>query len=345
MVLAIPQNGSICHGDCDSICEECCGECPVCWDRSSLEFKGACFGNCEEITAEICNTGDGDMQGTVDYEVWYALSGNPKSGTKVYTGTVPALKSESCANLTFNPESGGNYMFKAYQRFCHPGEGKLWSEQCTVDCEEPSGCNEQPNEAGCRDELEPYHGFCRNPACPEETGCECQGETPPPTSPPPSNGGNGGNGGPSGDAGGPWSCGAMKPPAPILLSVTPSTSVDLVWTAVEPVTHYQIAYGLSLGDYLYGVDNTGKVTSYNVGGLDPGADYCFAVRAINDCMPGDLSNEICTGEVLGRSRVLGATTLADTGSFGENLIYLLFIMGSVCSGVGLRLLFPAEKLA
>lgn len=164
--------------------------------------------------------------------------------------------------------------------------------------------------------------------------------TPTPTSPPPppSDGGDdGGTGGP----GEPWSCGAVKPPAPTLLSVTPSTSVDLAWTAVDPVTHYQISYGFSSGDYIYGVDNTGNVTSYNVGGLDPGADYCFAVRAINDCMPSDLSNEICTG--VGRGQVLGATTLADTGSFAENLFYLLYIMGSVCAGLGLRLL-PVKKL-
>jgi len=102
----------------------------------------------------------------------------------------------------------------------------------------------------------------------------------------------------------------------------------LAWTAVSPVTHYSISYGLSSGNYIYGVSNTGNVTSFTVGGLDSGAGYCFAVRAVHDCAPSGLSNEICTGEVLGQ--VLGVTTLADTGSFTNELFYILFIIGSVC---------------
>lgn len=161
--------------------------------------------------------------------------------------------------------------------------------------------------------------------------------TPTPTLPPSKDGGDGG-------PGEPWVCGASVPDAPTLLSATKRGSEsDLSWTAVDLATHYAISYGLSSGNYIYGVDNTGNVTSFTVGGLDPAADYCFAVRAVNDCAPSGLSNEICTGEVLGQ--VLGVTTLADTGDFAENLFYVLFIMGSVCAGVGLKLFLPVKKLA
>ncbi|MFN7035251.1 MAG: hypothetical protein ACK4SN_02700 [Bellilinea sp.] len=107
------------------------------WDKSSLTFKGSCTGDCEAVKAKICNTGDRDMAGPSAYEVYWAASGNPKSGTLVATGTVPALKKNTCSYLTYDPKtnpngSAGNYMFKAYQRPGHPGAGVLWSDQCSV---------------------------------------------------------------------------------------------------------------------------------------------------------------------------------------------------------------------
>jgi hypothetical protein len=133
------------------------------------------------------------------------------------------------------------------------------------------------------------------------------------------------------------------PSAPILLAATAvgGGQVDLSWTAVEPATHYSLSYGPSSGNYLYGVSNMGKVTSFAVGGLDPGADYCFAVRAVNDCAPSELSNEICTGVA---GRVLGVTTLADTGDLVDDLYWLLVIISAVCVGLGLRQL-SAKKSA
>ncbi len=255
---------------------------------------------------------------------------------------------------------------------CPSGCGSICEDcgECSCpdcpDCQDCGGCDQTPCECGgcpsfCLGDLNEYEIdgrlVCRNPACWEETDCDCSGETPTPTSTltptptpttPPSNGGDGGDGGDNGGTGGPgepFVCGATIPSAPTLLSAIKSgSSADLSWTAVEPATHYQISYGFSSGSYLYGVDNTGKVTAYSVGGLDLGSDYCFIVRAVNDCAPSDPSNEICTGQVLGRGQVLGATTLADTGSLAENLFYLLFIMGSVCTGVGLRLL-PVKRSA
>lgn len=154
-------------------------------------------------------------------------------------------------------------------------------------------------------------------------------------------------GGPPPGPGVPPVCGAAVSPAPTLLSVTPSGAgqVDLAWTVVSPVTHYSISYGLTSGNYIYGVSNTGNVTSFIVGGLDPAAIYCFAVRGVNDCAPSGLSNEICTGEVLGVGQVLGVTTLGPTGSFPETLFQILFIIGCVCVSAGLKLFLPAKRLA
>jgi hypothetical protein len=106
------------------------------WDKSSLTFKPGCTGNCEVVKAKVCNTGS-DMAGTTTYEVYWAASGNPKFGVVVASGTIPALKKNTCTYLTYDPKtnpngSAGNYMFKAYQRPGHPGTGVLWSDQCSI---------------------------------------------------------------------------------------------------------------------------------------------------------------------------------------------------------------------
>jgi hypothetical protein len=169
--------------------------------------------------------------------------------------------------------------------------------------------------------------------------------TPIPTSPPVGGIVNEtGGGGPA--VGGPSSCGAQTPPAPYLksLKILGGGEVELFWDPVEPSTHYSISYGPSLGNYLYGVPNTGKTTSFKIGALRKGR-YCFAVRAVNDCAPGELSNERCTGEVLGVTKVLGVSTLGATGGFEEKMLQILFIIGCVCLATGLKLLFPAKRLA
>lgn len=165
--------------------------------------------------------------------------------------------------------------------------------------------------------------------------------TPTPASPP--SVGGGGNGSP----GEPPHCGAQVPAAPTLLSVIQfdPEQVDLLWTPIDPSTHYSISYGLLPGNYIYGVSNVGKTTSFRVGGLTEGTEYCFAVRAVNDCMPGALSNEICTGKVLGGGVVLGASTLGVTGSLNDELLQVLFIIGSLCLSLGLRLSLPTGRQA
>lgn len=140
-------------------------------------------------------------------------------------------------------------------------------------------------------------------------------------------------------------CSGTVPPAPVLLSVN-SIGIDqvkLTWTAVNPVTHYAISYGLSSGNYQYGVSNTGNVTFFNVGALSPNTKYCFAIRAVNDCAPSGLSNEICAGG--GVTRVLGATVLGATGGIVEELVPILVIIGSICVALGLRNFHPDHRKA
>lgn len=142
-----------------------------------------------------------------------------------------------------------------------------------------------------------------------------------------------------------WECGKPAPDAPTLLSVDfvqIDPEVKLVWSGVEPSSHYAISYGLEPGKYIYGVPNTGKTTNYIIGGLEQGRDYCFAVRAVNECAPSELSNELCTGGT-GGGQVLGVSTLGETGS--NNLFYLTFTIGAICLSLGIKMYLPKKKPA
>ncbi len=111
------------------------------WDKSSLSFTGSCSGDCELVQATVCNGADSeDMDGPTTYEVYFAATGNPKNGSVVASGTVPALESGDCTTLTYDPNNvSGNYMFRALQRPGHPGAGDLWSSACEIgSCTEPT---------------------------------------------------------------------------------------------------------------------------------------------------------------------------------------------------------------
>src|SRR5665648_115088 len=110
------------------------------WNKGSLSFRGSCGGNCTVVKALICNDGSGDMDQPTAFEVYYSASGDPKSGTIVSGGTVPALPSGQCASLEFHPNGvAGNYIFKAYQPAEHPGQGVLWSGSCSIGpCQVPT---------------------------------------------------------------------------------------------------------------------------------------------------------------------------------------------------------------
>lgn len=85
--------------------------------------------------------------------------------------------------------------------------------------------------------------------------------------------------------------------APKLLAALKSgpNQVTLTWNkAVDPLTHYLIAYGLSSGKMQFGSPKVGdkNTTSFVVRDLDPRQTYYFKVKAINVCNPGEFSNEI-----------------------------------------------------
>jgi len=103
-------------------------------------------------------------------------------------------------------------------------------------------------------------------------------------------------------------CTASVPATPTNLTATivSPTQVQLDWThVVQSFTHYLIAFGPSLDDYRWGNPNVGSDNSYIVGSLTPGAQYCFYVRAINDCMPGAASDPVCinTGSIIPISEI------------------------------------------
>lgn len=110
-------------------------------------------------------------------------------------------------------------------------------------------------------------------------------------------------------------CTATKPgSAPTITNtVNGDNSITLTWSkASNPFTHYLVAYGTSSGSIEYGNPNVGNAdtTSYTIKGLSGGTRYYFKIKAINDCMPGDWSNEVSATP---RGRVIeiitgGATT-------------------------------------
>lgn len=252
----------------------------------------------------------------------------------------------------------GVFCYSGYKIAVHYGLLKTETSACSScggDC--------QPPECPC----------CPPPCCPTSTPTPEPTEIPQPTDTPtpgltdtptptltltpiptptptntPSSGDSGGGGDGRGGPPGPPVCGDPAPPSPYLrdLRILGGGKVELLWDPVEPTTHYNISYGPSSGNYTFGVDNTGKVTSFTIGGLG-GGNYCFTVRGVNNCMPGGSSNETCTsGAVLGTSneKILGASILGATGGFADQLSYLIFTAGCLFSGIGIRLTFAKRKL-
>ncbi|KKQ46621.1 MAG: hypothetical protein US67_C0074G0005 [Candidatus Woesebacteria bacterium GW2011_GWD1_38_10] len=124
-------------------------------------------------------------------------------------------------------------------------------------------------------------------------------------------------------------CTAPRPVPPQLVSVIRNGSEAVVtWTKVDLATHYTLAYGTEIGNYPYGVPNTGNVTSYTVKALDPSKTYYFLVYAVNDCMPSEPSGSAPQG-----SAVLGLAATGDSA-----LLYSVFggALLLTTSGIALR---------
>lgn len=155
--------------------------------------------------------------------------------------------------------------------------------------------------------------------------CDCptQTVTPTPTSEP-SRGG--------GPVGAPV-CNDAVPPTPSIVSAVKLDfdTVKLTWNKVSPANDYAILYGTKSGDYPYAVFSTGNTDNFDINGI---TDGCFIIKAINGCMPGPLSTEVCTGATGGQ--VLGASTLGSTGSFAADVNMIGFALGFVLGGFGIR---------
>lgn len=123
-------------------------------------------------------------------------------------------------------------------------------------------------------------------------------------------------------------CDSPRPVAPQLISVIRHGSEAVVtWTKVDLADHYTLAYGTKIGDYPYGVPNTGNVDNYTVKALDPGTTYYFIVYAVNNCMPSEPSGSAPRG-----GAVLG---LASTGD--SILLYSIFAGALLLTTAGLAL--------
>lgn len=119
------------------------------WDKSSLSFTNTCDESCDGSTVKVCNTGDGDMASSSTYMTYYIESGNPKGGSVVAQGSIPALKSGGCFDIAIDTSETGNYMVRAFQIEGHPGTGELWSEACSLMCEgtdNPEDPDDDPEE-------------------------------------------------------------------------------------------------------------------------------------------------------------------------------------------------------
>lgn len=99
-------------------------------------------------------------------------------------------------------------------------------------------------------------------------------------------------------------------------------TISISWaTSTDPVTSYVLTYGLSSGNYIYGNPSFGGqgTSSYTVGGLSTGTRYYFAMRAVNGCSTGSLSNEVSAvaGAVPTAIPTVADTTQASSVSQGD----------------------------
>lgn len=155
--------------------------------------------------------------------------------------------------------------------------------------------------------------------------------TPTPTATNDNSNSNSSNSGSNGGSVGAPTCGATKPATPVILSaVQNGSNVTLTWSAVPNATYYSIIYGDIPGQYNYGDPNVGNITSFTVGSLKIGTVYHFAVIAVNDCMPSDPG--VLGGGTGGQ--VLGASTMADTGTFDETFYLTLALFGVLLATSG-----------
>ena len=120
--------------------------------------------------------------------------------------------------------------------------------------------------------------------------------------------------------GSPPVCDTARPPAPVITSVVrKGASATLTWNVVPQATYYSIIYGNEPNKYIYGVANTGNVTTFTINAQDLNTKYYFAVIAVDNCMP-----SLPSGNA---GQVLGVSTLASTGN--SAVVTSLFIFAAL----------------
>lgn len=82
-----------------------------------------------------------------------------------------------------------------------------------------------------------------------------------------------------------------EPNHPLLPKAVNAYDVRLNWLKADKANKYTLAFGLSSGNYIYGLPNVGNTDHFTVGSLTPGQKYYFVVRGVNECMPGLWSRE------------------------------------------------------
>lgn len=134
-----------------------------------------------------------------------------------------------------------------------------------------------------------YNGHCITPTPSLTPTPTITPVSPTPTQTPSSSNNNNGGGGGGGNPSAP-SCSDQKPnggPYNLQVKYGPAGQATLTWEpSLGPVSGYNIAYSTDPGTKMFGVPNTGNVTSFTVSGLS-GTNYYWWVTPINGCMPGD----------------------------------------------------------
>jgi len=117
-------------------------------------------------------------------------------------------------------------------------------------------------------------------------------------------------------------CTDAVPPAPSITSAVSigGNSVKVTWIKVTPATSYTILYGTKKSTYPYSVFDTGNTDNYTINGISNG---CFVIKAVNGCMPGPQSPEVCSGG--GVSAGSGALPSAGVSTYTVSFVAISFI--------------------
>ncbi|APC49525.1 amyloid fiber anchoring/assembly protein TapA [Virgibacillus halodenitrificans] len=118
------------------------------WDGSKLAFtgeqdqSGTCPGKTISVTLQ--NVG-AKMLGSTTYKIYFAETGDPKTGEIIKSGTIAELEETGNKVLDYENVKEGTYQFSVLQREGFPDEKhqEIWSEEIVVTCEEPEA---QPTE-------------------------------------------------------------------------------------------------------------------------------------------------------------------------------------------------------